>query len=460
MTLLNCNLEQGGVPDIDPNIPGVLDNVASSGNQRLRRLTPNPSRGQSRLPKTLFDMAPWKSFPSKRHYALTEEQRRMYASEKLENFRWISKLVATYSSYILTDSNLASDNLYQELAELGKQPPFHSLRFHVHHNGLTDCFSVGQFAEMAYSAVPIHLLLEHYETLSQPGYPLENYDAVRDAILIDAFRGTSADLPAYVAYRPDTSQLIVSISGTSSVKHALQDLRAIRRTHPSGKGAVHSGFWVLYQGIKTELMIGIRKGLAEHPATELILTGHSMGGSISYLLCLDLLTSDDILRPNLKLKIAAFGAPRTGDAALVTFFRELVGSFRQRFGGDAFKEYSVKGYNDGVPALPPAFLGYRHFCAQPIFTVCGKLYQTPATESEHALFHVHSDGIDEGQEYLFPKGGHNYYNGRDLERFTRRINWLDKSNPSEHGWEARYLDISVQRNEMTPAGANAPNIQR
>ncbi|KAJ3512710.1 hypothetical protein NLJ89_g3362 [Agrocybe chaxingu] len=348
-------------------------------------------------------MVPWKS--PKCHHILTEEQRRMYASEKLENFRWISKLVATYSPYILTDSNLASDNLYQELAELGKQPRFI----------LSD--PICTFAEMAYSAVPIRLLLERYETLCQVGYPLENYDAVRDAILIDAFRGKFADLPAYVAYRPGTNQLIVSISGTSSARHALQDLRAIRRAHPSGRGAVHSGFWALYQGIKTELMLGIGKGLAEHPATELILTGHTV-----------------------------FGAPRTGDAALVTFFRELVCTYRQRFGENAFKEYSVKGYNDGVPALPPAFLGYRHFCEQPIYTAGGKLYQTPPTEAEHASFHVRSDGLDEGQEYLFPKGGHNYYNGRDLERFARRINWLDKSNPSEDGWEARYLDIRLRRN--------------
>jgi hypothetical protein len=43
----------------------------------------------------------------------------MYAAEKLENFRWISKLVATYSSYILSGDDLASSEVCKELAELG-----------------------------------------------------------------------------------------------------------------------------------------------------------------------------------------------------------------------------------------------------------------------------------------------------------------------------------------------------
>jgi hypothetical protein len=43
----------------------------------------------------------------------------MYAAEKEENFRWISKIVATYSPYTLTDVDLVSLELYQELAEIG-----------------------------------------------------------------------------------------------------------------------------------------------------------------------------------------------------------------------------------------------------------------------------------------------------------------------------------------------------
>ncbi|KAF8155574.1 Alpha/Beta hydrolase protein [Crassisporium funariophilum] len=358
--------------------------------------------------------------PSSKQDVLTAEQLQMYASEKLENFRWISKIVATYSTYTLTDADFAPESLYQELAELG------------------------QFAEVAYSAVPIDFLLNNLAILRRPGYPLENYEAFNDIILVDSFRGSFADLPVYTVYRPHSEQLVLAISGTSSVKQALQDLRVLRTSHPRGRGTVHTGFWYLYQGVKTQALQAIQKGLSDHSVKELVLTGHSMGGCIAYLLCMDLL-AEDLIADGLKLQIAVFGAPRTGDSDLVEYYQDLVASYRERQGRDAFREYSVKGYNDGVPALPPARLGYRHFCKEPIYTVGGKLYRTPATESEHALFHVLSDSNDGDQSFtpIFPRGGHNYYNGRDLERFARRIAWLDRAKPTEQGWEDRYTALST-----------------
>ncbi|KAF9568263.1 alpha/beta-hydrolase [Agrocybe pediades] len=343
-------------------------------------------------------------------YVLTEEQRRMYASEKLENFRWISKLVATYSPYTLTDADLVPESLYLELAELG------------------------QFAELAYSSVPIKFLIQNFSQLSKPGYPLEHYDALNNTLLVDSFFGSCADVPVYIAYRPSTRQLVVAISGTSSTKQALHDLRALKTLHPSSRGSVHTGFWALFQGIKERTLNSIRQGIKVHSPVELVLTGHSMGGSLAYLLCMELLTDDVYLRTSIPLALAVFGAPRTGDEKLVTYFHELVQ-------GRPFKEYSVKGYNDGVPALPPVWFGYRHFCKEPIYTTGGKLYRIPATESEHALFRVISDNETDGKPYFFPKGGHNYYNRRDLERFARRINWLDRARPDEPGWEERYDEI-------------------
>jgi hypothetical protein len=98
----------------------------------------------------------------------------------------------------------------------------------------------------------------------------------------------------------------------------------------------------------------------------------------------------------------------------------------------------------GVPALPPVLLGYRHFCKEPFYTVCGRLYKTPASECEHALFYTQLDEEVDNKTPLFPKGGHNYYNGRDLERFLRRIDWLLKSDLSAQGWEDRYLAVATK----------------
>lgn len=51
---------------------------------------------------------------------LTEAQKRMYASEKLMNFRWIAKTVASYSAYTLSDKDLVSRDTELDIAELGE----------------------------------------------------------------------------------------------------------------------------------------------------------------------------------------------------------------------------------------------------------------------------------------------------------------------------------------------------
>lgn len=50
-------------------------------------------------------------------------------------------------------------------------------------------------------------------------------------------------------------------------------------------------------------------------------------------------------------------------------------------------------------------------------------------------------GDYEGPTLIFPLGGHNYYNGRDLERFVRRIGRLIQAKQMEEGWEDRYMAI-------------------
>ncbi|KAF8068975.1 Alpha/Beta hydrolase protein [Lyophyllum atratum] len=351
-------------------------------------------------------------------YALTEEQRRMYALEKLTNFRLISKVLATRSSYLLTDANRASPEIEVELALLG------------------------QFAEIAYSIVPLEFLVQNITTLMQPNFPLEGYDALQNVVMVSSVEGSVGHLPAFVVYRPSTKQLVIAPSGTSTLQLALHDLRTLKHRHPSRRGHVHSGFWSLYQGIKPVLLDAIKKGIREHEVSELVITGHSMGGSISYLLCMDLLAGESnlLLSPGLSLKLAVFGAPRTGDASLVEYWRELVAAYQKLNGSDKITEYSVKAYNDGVPALPPSQLGYQHFAKEPMYLDRTRLYHVPASESEHALFTAAPPGPDDQETLEFPRGGHNYYNGRDFERLGRRIKWLYKANTDKSGWEERYRE--------------------
>jgi len=96
----------------------------------------------------------------------------------------------------------------------------------------------------------------------------------------------------------------------------------------------------------------------------------------------------------------------------------------------------------GIPAIPPLWFGYRHFCKEPFYTIWGRLFKIPTGECEHPEFRVQLDGDKDGVR-LFPMGGHNYYGGRDLEQFKRRTTWLVGADISKEGWESRYMTIAM-----------------
>lgn len=565
-------------------------------------------------------------FQQKPPEQLTEAQRKMYAAEKLENFRWISKLVATYSNHELTEGDVVAEELILWLREIGE--------LHIS-SGLDSELNFtfpGQFAEVAYSPLPLESLHKNYDTLNRYGFPFEGYyalsphpypsslfpisgtgpqacNAVSSGVrLLKTLKGNVANLPGSIfsrwihgydcpKIRPASGrqeiqtagecepkrrytkcncphkhqQIIVSICGTASAQQAIHDLRAIRRTHPGvcdNTATVHAGFWDLYQGMKSDLIEGIEAALRIDPADdeiqsdedatngpdtgnsedvvrELVITGHSMGGAIAHLLCIDLLSpSSGPPRPassrsstfaqksssrsqescpqdllisltcernppkcdvesklqNLGLKhleIITFGEPRTGNQALVDHWRAIKKSHEEEH-SISVREWCLKGYNDGmsplllwlnsvpivlgyagVPALPLHWFGYRHFAQQPLYTVNGKVYRIPKTESESALFRVTPSSSSQPSDpsnplsriltpvsqssqettdpgtatatdkaaatacspliSLYPLGGHNYYSGRDLEGgLLRRLDWLVKSGFDKDGWEDKY----------------------
>jgi predicted lipase len=123
----------------------------------------------------------------------------------------------------------------------------------------------------------------------------------------------------------------------------------LKHKHPAGEGcAVHAGFWKMYKGIKPEVIGAVKKGLRDYDVTELVLTGHSLGGALSYLLAIDLLVPGGLELPTgLGLKLAVFGSPRCGNARMLRMWIDLTEKYRTQNGEDSLKEYSVKAFNDG-----------------------------------------------------------------------------------------------------------------
>jgi len=307
---------------------------------------------------------------------------------------------------------------------------------------------IGQFAELAHGSLSPDFIWNNMDALMQTDFPLQGYDALSGSKLLSVFHGTVSGLQGYIAYRPapgaeqpGSGQLIVAFSGTSSIYQALRNLDLRPVSHPvKGGGYVHSGFWKMYDGIRLQAIDElVHAQVLEPNIGEIVFTGHSMGGAMSYLFALDVLgrNSAETLpqeRP-ITLTLALFGSPRVGNQALVEHWRTVVAG-RSR-SGSPVNEYSVKGYNDGVPTLPLHSLGYRHLALKPLYLAHGRLFHVPDTQPEHSFFPVDSSVSDNSElcSKEYPLGGHNYYNNRDMEKLLRKMKWFSSMKPGNVDWK-------------------------
>jgi len=98
-------------------------------------------------------------------------------------------------------------------------------------------------------------------------------------------------------------------------------------------------------------------------------------------------------------------------------------------------------YGLGVPSIPPQWLGYYHFARTPLYFAEGRLYRVPPEESESNLFEVQAETTENEQRLVLqhPRGGHNYYNNRDMERLLRTMALLRSTGSGKPDWDG-YVD--------------------
>jgi predicted lipase len=207
---------------------------------------------------------------------------------------------------------------------------------------------IGQYTIIVCSILPFEYVFRNLEKMRQKDFPLEGYESLPESVLVSSFRGSVADVSGFLVHLPSKNQLLLSFAGTTNLHQALYDIRASHHPYPARKGCtVHTGFWLLYQSVSTPALNAIRNALAELDAQELVVTGHSMGGALAYLLAMEIMTSVHALPTGMAIKIVVFGAPRIGNSHLQQYFCDVVHDFKTKNGDASVKVYSVKAYNDG-----------------------------------------------------------------------------------------------------------------
>ena len=146
---------------------------------------------------------------------------------------------------------------------------------------------------------------------------------------------------------------------------------------------IHRGFYDMYNSFRAEMLEKLDSIISTYTSSESIslsLSGQSMGGALSLLLMHDILECVTLghqcpfknissINNDGKSFISAvhvftYGQPRVGDSAFTESLENLVSAvqeanrYRLRIDVDYVR---VMNSMDIVPALPPTFLGYRHF---------------------------------------------------------------------------------------------------
>ncbi|KZV95009.1 alpha/beta-hydrolase [Exidia glandulosa HHB12029] len=367
----------------------------------------------------------------------------IHAGEQEYNFRQLESLLASTSSHTLRAHDLVSDAVVAQLA------------------------SIGEFAEVAHGSVDPRWVFENRAQLTRPGFPLEGYDTLanadEDMRCVTVFHSSVGQHQGYVAVLPRRRTVLLAFSGTSNSTVALRLLRYWKTRYHLAKDVpkdarVHRGFQQIYLGMKDAARAALVDAFTQLPVPEdnsapatLILTGHSLGGVLSYFSLIDIL--HDVLHPVPSspcelpwqknppiITLAVFGAPRPGNNAFSDHYASIVSSYRKAHPSLSLTDWSVIGHRDGVPSLPPYS---TPLCAEPFYLYHGDLYAIPASERTFTRFPVERD---ESRPRRFEKGGHNYYNVRDMEGCLRRMRGIREDVESGCGveeWTKRY----IQRNE-------------
>ncbi|KAH6571019.1 hypothetical protein BASA60_007449 [Batrachochytrium salamandrivorans] len=157
---------------------------------------------------------------------------------------------------------------------------------------------------------------------------------------------------AFTALNIPTHRIVVSFRGTRNLDNWIKDITTATPDSPfpgSPPGAkVHLGFLLAWEQIREEVLEEVNKLVQLYPEFDIVLTGHSLGGALTTMAAMDLITRLN-LDPE-KMTLFTINQPRTGN----NHFAHWVASINFNM------VLRVVNQNDLTPHLPPIFTGFSH----------------------------------------------------------------------------------------------------
>jgi len=145
----------------------------------------------------------------------------------------------------------------------------------------------------------------------------------------------------------DGDRLIITFRGTQTPGDWLHNLDFIAEPYlpVPGRGTVHQGFQLVYYAVRANLLAIVNRiGVG---CTEVLVTGHSLGGALSTLAMPDMLNQP--FAANASPILYNLASPRAGHDDFQNFFDAHINVC-----------YRIVNQWDVVPHVPPALAGYVH----------------------------------------------------------------------------------------------------
>jgi len=213
---------------------------------------------------------------------------------------------------------------------------------------------------------------------------------------------STTNMLAYVSYDASRDSVMIVFRGTAilSILDWLEDLDffAIPVLCPGCE--IHEGFYKAYESIRIDFLNFVTAARKQHPQSDVIITGHSLGGALAYIAAVDLSITAGI---NVTHSYT-FGAPRVGN-------RIFADTWAQIYQEDA-TFYRITHGLDPVPHVPPMLSGFQHPPTEVYydglntgFKVCDESGEDPSCADQWLLpvgvtDHVTYLGIDFLAEFL------------------------------------------------------------
>jgi len=186
----------------------------------------------------------------------------------------------------------------------------------------------------------------------------EGPGSVREFELSKRITTSDKALQGYVGYDHAKSRIVISFRGSANFENWLSNIDIVPGPYPNGNARgisnakVHPGFYKAFQDLEDEGLYDAIVNISDkYPGSDVLCTGHSLGGALTSITALELKLSPKYSGLDIgSVDVITFGCPRVFSPSVAALFNDVIRT-----------SWRIVNRYDLVATVPTKFMDYRHF---------------------------------------------------------------------------------------------------